>query len=212
MSIDPNTGLPATPKKGMSGCMKAFLILGIVGVVLGVGCCGGFYFFGGGNPIKVNTDPAQAAKVGDTIFDGGLGEDFPAKTSVVISIPFVGPFMSMVIYGDEAAGEMVMVGQLDPKFTQGANKAQMEQQMRDAMSQQANKGNMTVLSTSTKPVTIRGKPTEAVISKVKTNDGKEGWMATASFEGKGGQAFLMVMVPANEYEEADVVEVIELVK
>lgn len=218
MSFDPNTGMPVQPpKSGMSGCMKAFLAIGCLGVVFGALCCGGTVYFAK-QSFQFNQDPVAAAAKGKELIEADFLDDFQAEGSMEISIPFVGPFISMVFYKGED-DSMVVIGELSAVFAQGKDKAEIEQQFRQGIEQQQakqGKTNLKTLEEKAKTLKIRGKDAHFSFAHVQSTDpnkkGVEHWTVTGTFEGKGGPAFLMITLPYEDYTEDELAKMLEGIK
>ncbi len=187
----------------MSRTMK--IVLGVVGVVLVLGCLGvlgmgflGARFFGqAANPEKAR---AVAAQIADY--------DLPEGYREAMGIDRVGMKMAMIAPegittsggGDgPSAGMMIMLAQMPPG---SGDAAAMQAQMQSAMGQQGGFGGGEMQPAGTVEVTIRGQPVTLQRSEGSAKNGRSVRMLSGAFEGKGGPAMITVFGSADGWDEA----------
>src|SRR3954447_27057994 len=71
-------------KKGISGCMLAALIVGGVGGVGALVCCGGLAWFGSMFVPKILNEPAQVTEAGHEVLNTDVPEGFIPDKAIII--------------------------------------------------------------------------------------------------------------------------------
>lgn len=193
------------PPKSKSNVAKILLIVLAVFVIGAVLCCGGAALIGWlAEPIKTtqNADEvvAQTAEI--------VAIDVPDEFHPAIAIDMNMFVVQMQMAFFEAPGRgVLMIAQAQG---QGANEAQMEQQLRQNMQQQNLGEPVTVQETQTKPISIDGQDVIFQFSTATSNnDGSEWKQVSGAFAGKNGTAFLMLQQPTESFDEAQVTSMLE---
>jgi hypothetical protein len=210
------------PPSGMSGGMKACLIIiSVLGVCCLV-CCGivgyGIYSF----VPKVTENPADIDAARNEI----ATIDLPAGLKPKTLLKFDNFLMSMpmVVYED-AGHATLMLMQIKIKY---AGAEQMQAGMRQQFEQRrtVEVGRMENSKTETKTIKIKGKDCPFVITTGETRDNRGGGGAggdkkaakktvrhqmEGSFEGKDGQAVIVIDFD-DTYKEADMIKMLENIK
>ena len=170
-------------------------------------CCGvvlvaAFVFQQAGKRLQegMKTDPEAAAEVAHTIAEYDLPEGYQEKMAMEIM------FYSLVMIGPENTsgsvnGPVFMLAQ----FQAGLNQEQMEQQIRRSFEQQAGNRALNMSLVKVEEVTIRGEETQVATYEGSDENGFVIRQVLASFPGKGGTAMLMIMGPAELWDQ-DMVE------
>lgn len=187
----------------MSRTMK--IVLGVVGVVLLLGCLGvlgvgflGARFFGQA------ANPEQARAVAAQIAD----YDLPEGYREAMGIDLMGMKMAMIApegittsgaSGGLPAGLMIMLAQMPPG---GGDAAAMQAQMQSAMGQQGGFGGGQMQPAGTVDITIRGQPVTLQRSEGSAKNGQPVKMLAGAFEGKSGPAMVTVYASADGWDEA----------
>lgn len=111
------------PEQKKSGCLKAFIILTIVGVVAMLSCCigGAFYIRGG-----IVADPVKAREIANQIIDWDFNEEIEVKAAVNYFFAraafLIDPSKGFVMIADSKYVEAKDVGrQMDTQLRSQAN-------------------------------------------------------------------------------------------
>jgi hypothetical protein len=144
----------------------------------------------------LKTDPESAARAGHAIADYELPPGYQEQGSMDIL------FYSFVIIAPEGAGlsndPMIMLAQ----FTQpGMDRKQMEQQMRQSFEQQMGQGGANMQVVEVKKMVIRGEEVEVTIFEGSDQNGNVVRQLITTFPGKDGTAMLMIMGPAQAWDQ-----------
>jgi hypothetical protein len=176
--------------------MKLLLGCGCLLVLCACACVAAFV----GGPLMLasafNTDSAKArqtgAQIADYILPAGYSEQFSLDLSVV----------KMVVIGPAGNSDAFYVMMQAP----GVGRDQIEAQMRQIMQQQnRNTGDVQYRQVGTQAVTIKGKPaTMTIFEGTNSDSGELIRQGIVSFDGKGGTVVLMVVSPANAWNEAQI--------
>jgi hypothetical protein len=102
---------------------------------------------------------------------------------------------------------------LEVQAPQGADQAQMEQQLRQSMQQQNMGEQLAIKESESRTVSVEGKDTDFLFSTA-TNlkDNSEWRQVTGAFPGKNGTAFINLQQPADKFDEDAVVQMLESIK
>jgi len=206
---------PPPEKQGMSGGCKILLVLGIVGGVFCLICCGGFGVMMYQFANMFSTDPNVVRSTTDEIAEIEIPADFQPEASMDMSFPFMGKLATMVIYTKKPDNGAVMLMAFGDAVSQG-DRENFRRQMNQSMQQQgvqSEEHNIQIEESNTKEFTIRGKPASFVFARgVNQDNGKRVLQVTGTFEGKTGPTMLMIVVDADQYTEEDVEKVIKSIK
>lgn len=189
MSYDRDHEEEERPRKkaGMSTTLKVLLILGGLGFVSMVVCCGAGVWFVGRSVV---TDAAAVNGLRDKI----VGMEIPAGFKPVFGMNIV--FQMAVYVGDKEAMLLIMQmpGEVDGKDMQRGMEQQMEKQGKNT--------SIKIESKETRDIDIDGKPVPFTFAKGKREqDGVEVRSITGTFPGRGGTACLMITIPESDYDE-----------
>jgi hypothetical protein len=211
----------AAPPSGMSGGMKACLIVACVVGVCCLLCCGGIAYFGYSFVPKVSENPAEIDATRNSIAKIDLPPTFKPKAS----LKFDNFFMSMplVVYEDPGHAIMMLM-QMRVKI-KGAdfNDQVMRQQFDQRRSVEV--GRLENSKTETKNIKIKGQECPFVFVTGESRQPVGGGKGKAddknkkvirhtiegSFEGNDGMAMIMVEFD-DTYKEADIVKMLESIK
>ena len=170
-------------------------------------CCGavlvaGLVFWQAGKKIQegVKADPEAAAEAAHKIADYDLPEGYQEQMAMEIM------FYSFVMIGPEyssgsATGPVFMLAQ----FKAGVNQEQMEEQLRKSFEQQAGNRGLSLSLVKVEDKTIRGEETQVATYEGTDENGLVIRQVIASFPGKDGAAMLMIMGPAELWDQ-DVID------
>jgi hypothetical protein len=177
-------------------------------------CCGAvlvasLVFWQAGKKLQegMKTDPEAAAEAAHQIADYDLPEGYQEQVAMdimVYSFVMIGPKDS----SGSVNGPVFMLAQ----FQAGINQEQMEEQLRHSLQQQAgNRGlNMSLVSVEEK--TIRGEKTQVATYEGSDENGFVVRQVITSFPGKDGTAMLMIMGPAELWDQDMVDAFIESIR
>jgi len=194
--------MPAAPpaKGGMSGMTKFVLGCGCLLVFLCVCACAGLFI---GMPMLISSsfgaDPVKAKQVGAQIADYKL----PAGYGEQMSMDLFVAKMVLISRGADGALPVWLMMQ-----AQGLNRAQIEEQMRQAIQGQLDQNGADVefARVGEESVTIKGKPAVMTIYEGRSKSGGPGLIrqGVVSFEGKGGTVVLMILSDVAEWNTAEI--------
>ena len=177
-------------------------------------CCGavlvaGLVFWQAGKKIQegVKTDPEAAADAAHKIADYDLPDGYQEQVAMDIM------FYSFVMIGPEyssgsATGPVFMLAQ----FKAGVNQEQMEEQLRQAFEQQAGNRGLSLSLVKVEDKTIRGEETEVATYEGTDENGLVIRQVITSFPGKDGTAMLMIMGPADLWDQDAIDAFIESIR
>jgi hypothetical protein len=197
-SFDPEATEPQPKKK--SSALKWVLI--ILGGLCGLCCCG---IIGGvgylGMQAGVSIDPATGRTRTQEITEIEMPAGF--NPSFSMSVPGQ---MKMIFWMGPGGMIVLMEGQGN------VSKEDLRQRIDSEMKKQGNQGNIVIENRETKTYTIRGQETSFEIAKGKA-EGKDVWQVTGAFPSKsGGQAVIVMILPADQYDEAAIDKLINSIK
>lgn len=204
---EPSSRKKAQAKQGMSTGAKVAIILGICAGVLLLVCCGAGFYFAGKVGQAITQDPAEIDKIRQEIVSQ---IDIPAGLAPAAGMDFsiAGQGMKMAVYG-QGAQENPTHMLLLMKMTIQADEEQMRQEMQKSAGRQQT---INVESSETKTVTIDGQEVDFRFAKGKSDKGVAVREVSGVFAGNGGAVMLMMLVPEEEWDEAEAIRVLESIK
>lgn len=166
-SVDPVPYPDAPPpKQGMSTAGKVLLILGTIGGICALVCCGGAAFFAWKFKDAMTSDPAKIRERVEAMVDIKIPEALSPDRSINVGI------MQFTNYAARQEGTygVLLFGEIDRTLVQRDDMArqQLEVQMEQHMQQLApgaRAGKGVPSKHEVKTVTINGKPTEFEIAE-----------------------------------------------
>lgn len=198
---------PEPKKAGMSTAMKVLLVLLVGGGLAVVLCCGGAFWFGS-RAFQTTTVPAEVVAKSNEIADVAIPETFKPTMAMTFNL---GVSMKMAVFArnnnPENGGALILMQMSGPGMD---NEQQMKQQFQTSMQQQGQNQNITVEEQETRPFTIDGEEVEFEFIKGKNpENGAQVRQVQGVFSGRGGTAFLMIMENEEDWDEDQVVAIIE---
>jgi len=173
---------------------KLWIILAIVAAVLCLGACAAVLLIGRGMlsmaTESVINDPQQAAEVGAEVAEFDLPEGFEPAGGVDLM------GVKMAMYSSQTNQTMITLMRI-PGSTDNMNTDSMVDQMTRQMGRQMND----VRLIDQYETTIRGKPAQVIIQEGTSSEGVLTRMMIAVFEGKSGIGMMMVMSPADAWDQ-----------
>ncbi|MGQ0633920.1 MAG: hypothetical protein ACT4QC_04880 [Planctomycetaceae bacterium] len=198
-------------KQGMSTAAKVLLTLGVIGGICALLCCGGMFLVGWQfQKFAKNAmvdDPAAVRQRTDQIVTLEVPPGFEPKQA----FDFV--LMRGVVY-TKGAGDDALLVLMEFGNQMIGNQQQQREQMRETLrQQQAQRGggfpDLQDRETESREYTVKGEKASFEFVKGTTREGKAMREVSGSFLTQNGVAMLMLRVPAEEYDEAAVVKMIE---
>ncbi len=198
------------PKAGMSGGMKAFLILVAILGTCCVLCCGVVGFFAYQMFPKVSQVPADVNAARDEI----AKIDLPAGFQPVHMVKMDNFFMTMtaVEYRDPAIDGHLSLAEMQLKV---GEPAQRDQAMRQQLEQQGIGGpkNLRDVKSETKTIQIKGRDCTFTIKRGEEQGSKKKMCQVQGvFEGKHGPVSISLEMDAKAFKEDAVVKMLEGIK
>lgn len=185
------------------------IVLGVVAVVLLVGCVGMLSVsFLTARMVGQAMDPAQAGQIASEITDYSLPEGYgPVMGTNLMGVKLVmfGP-AGMVSGASTGSGlprdgELIMLMQMPAAAAMDAD--QMRDQMLKNMGGQAGVGN-DMTATGTLEASIRGKPVTLQVSEGRARGGDAVKALSGVFDGMGGPAMLMIVGSSDTWDQSRV--------
>ena len=192
-------------RKGMSGCAKAALIIGGLGVVSLLVCCvGGFFYF----RSAVVTDPVKVNEIAKKIITWDFNDELEGQFGVDMF------FARMALKMDPTKG-MFMVA--DSRFADAEDaQAQFEQQIEGQLSGDQNSElseKTTLVEKKEHELAIKGKTIKFVLNKTVGEDSQqEYWEVTSLVPGNDHTTFLLIKVLNSAYSEQDIVDRLQSIR
>jgi hypothetical protein len=213
MSIHEDWKDPEAPKRGMSTTAKVLLILGCVGGVFALLCCGGgvFVYFRLKDALEkaVVLDPQLIREQADQIVKIDLPPGFEPKQAVNALV------LRWVVYekNPDDGSRLRLMG-IDHAIVDAGNPETQKMQMMQVMQQQEGTpgGEPVFLARETeqREIRVRGEPAKFEFAKgTAAADGQEMRQVTGSFKTPTGIGLIVFLVPVEGYDEAAVVKMLE---
>ena len=202
----------AQPKQGMSTGVKVLLIfLGVGGLCLLL-CCGGLFYAAKNMDFKmqVTEKKAEIITIQNQITEITIPDLFVPKAGVTFSI--VGKGMKMAIFEpDSKQGVLILMSITVPDD----GMIDMEKEFRDSLNNQNQNQNhrqLDITEEKQREFTIKGKKLNFTFAEGTDQNGNAFHQVTGVFPGKSSPAFLMLQIQSDEYNEEEIVKMIESIK
>ncbi|MFH1300314.1 MAG: hypothetical protein ABIK07_04570 [Planctomycetota bacterium] len=202
----------AQPKKGMSTGVKVLLIIFGVGGVCLLLCCGGLFYAARNMDIKmkVTEKKAEIIAIQNEITDITIPEIFKPQAGVTFSV--IGKGMQMALFEPESKqGILILMSLTVPDD----GMIDMEKEFRSSLNNQnqnQNQRKLDITKEEQREFTIKGKKLNFTFAEGTDEEKAEFHQVTGVFPGKSGPAFLMLQIQASEYNEEEIVKMIESIK
>jgi len=185
-------------KKGMSGCMLAALIVGGVGGVGLLVCCGGLAWFGSMFVPKIVNSPAEVTEVGHQILNTEMLDGFvPDKAVTMDNMIFTLRFAEY--RHKEGKGEM-MIGNMKLKMGD-PNQAKMQSTQFKQPFEEKMKS-LDVKKTETHEVTINGQKVNVAVGEATDkSSGKGVHTVNLEFDQGGVTTFLLMQLDDDLWDQ-----------
>lgn len=203
----PPTVPPVQPAPQGNPNRKLWIILAVVAAVLCLGACATILLLGRGlfnmAQNSVVEDPQQAAEMGAEVADF----DLPRGFTPVGGFDLMG--MKMAMYGSENNQSMIILMKV-PGVTDMSD-VNMDE-MREQMMRQMGRQMSDVRVIDQYETTIRGKPAQVIIQEGTSSDGELTRMLVTVFEGKAGMSMMMIMSPADAWDQEMAADVVQSIR
>lgn len=198
----------APPRQGMSTGMKvliAFLIFGGICLLL---CCGGIFWAVRSTEFKVTENKEEIKEIQGDIATITLPEQFQPHAGM--SMKIAGMNMRMAIYESESKkGAIILMSMGIPDD----GMVDMEKEFqRNIKQNNQNQRDLNITKEEQREFTIKGQKVTFTFAEGKDKNDQDFHQITGVFSGNNGPAFLMVQVPSDEYNEDEMVKMIESIK
>ena len=154
----------------------------------------------------MKTDPQGASEAAHAIADYELPEGYEEKIAMdffAYTMVMMGP--KSAVTPSSSARPMIMLAQ----FQVATNRQQMEEQMRRSFEQQSGRRGLKMEVVDVKKMTIRGDEVDVTTLEGTDDNGFVLRQVLATFPGKEGTAFLMIMGPAQTWDKQEIDQFIE---
>ena len=194
----------AAPKSGMSNTAKIILgilaVLGLCCIVSLVALWAGGTWLGSQVEQGMTQDPAEAASKGQDI----VNYDLPAGFSEVGAMDFLG-VMEMVFItpggvSENQADTVILLARFSIPGMSESDTDQMQEQMQQGFAGGNSSGGVSFTQVDSREITINGQPSTLTISEGES-DGEVVRQAAAGFVSDGKPAMVMIMGPADEWDD-----------
>lgn len=158
---------------------------------------------------NMKTDPRGASEAAHAIADYELPEGYQEQVAMdffAYTMVMMGP--ESTTYPDSTAGPMIMLAQ----FKMAMNQQQMQEQMRRSFEQQAGRPGVQMEVVEVKKMTIRGEEVDVTILEGTDDKGFILRELITTFPGKDGTALLMIIGPAQFWDEDEIDQFVESIQ
>ena len=204
---DPNTPTPPAAKKGMSGCMLASLIVGGIGLVGMIACCGVAAWFGPSFLPQNAQGPVEIAAVGRQILNMEIPAEFTPSEGMTIDNPFF--VMRIAEFRQkEGKGDILMVS-MKVKFGDPNQADLQSRQMRDPFENKI-RGTLDIQKTEMREVMIAGQKVSVSVGEgTDRSTNKPGHLVGAAIDQPAGKTFVLMRMDDEIWDEEAVLKMLE---
>lgn len=203
----------APKKQGMSTGVKVLLFFVAFGGVCMLLCCGGLYYAAKNMDLKmqVTEKVPEIIAIQNEITEITIPEQFVPKAGVTFSI--IGKGMKMVIFEPaDVQGVLILMSITVPDD----GMIDMEKEFRNSLNDQNQNQNhrkLDITKEEPREFTIKGKKLNFTFAEgTDKQNGEKFHQVTGVFPGKNSPAFLMLQIESDEYNEEEIVKMIESIK
>jgi hypothetical protein len=154
----------------------------------------------------IKTDPQGASEAAHAIADYDLPEGYQEQ----MAMDFFA--YSMVVIGPDSSAAFSSSGKpiiLMAQFQFATNRKQMEEQMTRSIEQQPSRRGLQLEVVEVKTMTIRGEETEVTLLEGADESGLVVRQLITTFPGKDGTAMLMIVGPAEYWDQEEIDQFVE---
>jgi hypothetical protein len=197
------------PREGWSGCFKVFLILGGLGFVTILLCCGAVGWFIKQSMPRMAKTPAEVSEVAGQIVKIDIPAGFVGESGMTIDNKLM--TMRFAIFKQTQEKGMLMLGGFRVNF---GDPAAQKGNFQSRKSQQSGMGeDLVVLKMESRDFTIRGQKVPFRFSEAEERNSKKKFrLVEGELDAPGGGAFIKLMLEEDAYDENAVVKMIESIQ
>lgn len=198
----------AQPKKGMSTGVKVLLILMGIGGICALLCCGGIFYAVKQSEFKMTEKKDEIIEIQNEITQITIPNSF--KPQAGMSMNIMGTSVRMAMYEEESKqGALVLMSLGIPDD----GMVDMEQEFRKSMRQNnQNQRELNITKTEQREFTIKGQKVNFDFAEGTDQNDKKFHQVQGVFAGKNGPAFLFIQIAAKNYNEEQIVKMIESIE
>lgn len=200
---------PSAPaRKPMSGCMLAAIIVGGLGLVCIVACCGGTMWFGSMFIPKEVKIPAEVAETSRQILNITVLPDFSPDKGLTSDNMFYS--LKIVTFTHKENKGEILMGAFKVKMGD-ANQAKMQTQPFRAPFEEKSRGSLDIKSTESREITINGqKVTISIGEAIDRSSGKPVHTVSADFVQPDGKfTFFFLRMDDDVWDEEAALKMLE---
>lgn len=196
-------------EKSGGGCLKWVLILGGLGLLSVLVCCGGGVWLMWGSLPKMVGTPAEVAAVSQEIMQIDIPPDYIGEAGMSAD-NFIFAMRFATYRHKEGKGQL-LIGSMQVKL--GASKDQQAEFKNTTRERSDNEKKLTITNTEDREFTIRGKKVPFKFSEA-TEEGtdKKYRLVEGELEGAGTMAVFQLTLEEDAYDEEAVVKMIESIR
>ena len=196
---------------GMSGVLKAFIILGVIFGVCGLICVAGGVYFAMKLEFDVAEDPVRAAEISAEILEVEVPAGMEPVSGIHMDVVFVN--MKMAFYEDPITGADVAFAEIHSPML---SPDEMEQEIRQSMEEElALESDVMIRSMERRDFEVRGEtmPFQFVQGELRET-GEPVRQVSGAFPAtrRGGMSFLMYSSPEEFYDEPAAIAMIKSIR
>ena len=206
--IDSKAEVPKpSAKKPMNGCLLASLIVGGLGMVCLMVCCGAFAWFGYSMKPTITNVPAEVRAASQQILNINISDDFIPENAVTMD-NMVFTNRTATFRHKEGKGQLLM-GTIMLKMGD-PNQAKLQSgQMRGPLEIQV-RNNLDVKKTESRDILINGqKGSVAIFEATDRTTGKGVHTAELDISLPSGETFILLRLDDDVWDEAAVLKMLE---
>ncbi|MBS0205182.1 MAG: hypothetical protein JSS49_19945 [Planctomycetes bacterium] len=201
-SEDASTADTSTPPKKSGGCGKTLLIVGGIGLFTMLLCCGVGGWFAWSVMPKVATNPAEVTAISKEILEMDIPKEFRPESA--ISMNNFAMTMKMATYKYNAGN--LTIGTFRMKVGDQRQKPDFQQSTNQAM-------NLQMGNTVVHELTVRGEKVPFRFSEAVDTDSKKDYhVVEGELTSAGTTTFLKLVLEEGDFNENEVVKMIESIR
>lgn len=205
---DQQGGYAPPPKPGMSTGMKLLIFFLCAGGVLFLLCCGSVIWLGSQMDFDVQENPAAARETTTEIAEIEIPEAFEPTASLNFDIIFFQ--MKMAVYKTQSGEGGLFLLQMNLPTQQ--NEEVEAELRRELQRRDIGQEDLIVKDMETREFDFGGDTIEFTFARAEDDDGNPYRQISGVFPGKDGTALLLIQVPEEDYDEGQVVGIIQSIQ
>ncbi len=201
---DPNVQQPSVKQKSSGGCWSVVLIVGGLGLIVMLLCCGAGGWVAWSLFPKMTNNAAEVAEIGKQVLDIQIPDDFQADTALTIDNFFMK--MRMVNFRQNQDKGTLLLGDFQLKLGNPNVKQHREQNSMDDRKLQMG-------DTKVREFQVRGKQVPFRFSDAVDQDSKMKFrVVEGDLQAPNGGVFIKLIIEADKYDEDAAVKMIESIR